>query len=497
VFLWSKYVGAVDEIGWDFVNRVLADKVSFSSFCSEMTRIYSSNHPASAPFMSKSTFVSWFFSWCAKMNIDFRDHIDPWCGHHPRSVAGDGTHIGLCFRRLDISPIEKADINEQRKPNHKRYDRVFLPYKAGVDDALVRKGRLHLQNTAKRYLSKENVQLINEDTKMEEDQNLLLVCPQDVRCKNFVSTFLVGNLPAEVKQSWAEVFLLLSSDAAISTVLPLRYHADVLTADPTVFNQFCPELGHAFEQSSKRGWGEMFNQFLLYLIDFINNLHRNDQVPTPALPIPNTYNPESGVAYYFSSSGNILRQLPTYVIKSASVNHDDLPCGDQHCQKQYGKVSVGGWSYLFLWFCPIHGHCYGYHVINGAEGRKDPFSSLVRYMPDPPREIFYDFACSLSEYCLNREPQFFDNTRFWHDVFHSVTHICGRNFKSRRLPTFTGYNTEICEQFNSFLQCIKFTGTHLSQSHFCFFVQFFIYIWNQRKTDAFQKKLDLALAGHD
>ena len=36
-----------------------------------------------------------------------------------------------------------------------------------------------------------------------------------------------------------------------------------------------------------------------------------------------------------------------------------------------------------------------------------------------------------------------------------------------------GINTEICEQFNGFLQCIKYTGSHLSQEHFMFFVQFF------------------------
>ena len=28
---------------------------------------------------------------------------------------------------------------------------------------------------------------------------------------------------------------------------------------------------------------------------------------------------------------------------------------------------------------------------------------------------------NISEYCLNREPQFFLQTRFWHDLFHNIT----------------------------------------------------------------------------
>lgn len=118
-------------------------------------------------------------------------------------------------------------------------------------------------------------------------------------------------------------------------------------------------------------------------------------------------------------------------------------------------------------------------------------------MAEPPKEVFYDFACSLSEYSLNREPSFFLQSRFWHDVFHGVAHKCGKNFKSRRIPNFNGYNTSICEQFNSFMGCIKYTGTHLSQSHFCFFVQFMIYIWNGRKTRVFQESVDLALDGYE
>ena len=112
-----------------------------------------------------------------------------------------------------------------------------------------------------------------------------------------------------------------------------------------------------------------------------------------------------------------------------------------------------------------------------------------------PEDIYYDFACQLSEYCLNREPELFKNTRFWHDLFHFIGHVCGINFKSGRVLGLEGVNTEICEQVNSFLQCIKYTGSHLSQEHFTFFVQFFLYLMNKEKTKTFHQQAALIVAG--
>ena len=101
---------------------------------------------------------------------------------------------------------------------------------------------------------------------------------------------------------------------------------------------------------------------------------------------------------------------------------------------------------MFVYFCPIHGHSYGFHLINGSEGRKDPFGALYKYKENMPKHLFYDFACQMSEYCLNREPQLFLHTKFWHDLFHSITHTCGDNFKSVCIEGMDGINTEICEQ---------------------------------------------------
>ena len=112
-----------------------------------------------------------------------------------------------------------------------------------------------------------------------------------------------------------------------------------------------------------------------------------------------------------------------------------------------------------------------------------------------PEHIYYDFACQLSEYCLNRGPELFKSTRFWHDLFHFIGHLCEINFKSGRILGQEGVNTEICEQVNSFLQCIKYTGSHLSQDHFTFFLQFFLYLMNKDKKRNFQKLAGIAIVG--
>ena len=238
----------------------------------------------------------------------------------------------------------------------------------------------------------------------------------------------------------------------------------------------------------------MLPPFFRYLIKKVKSIHYGDLNPTPVEEMEGTYDPRSGVAYYFTASGNQLRKMPQYE-KNLKDKRNKEPLQDQECKKIYPTVSHGGYSYIFLWFCPLHGHSDGFHLIDGAEGPKDVFSSLLKYKEDMPQELFYDNACHLSEYCLNHEPALFQDTRFWHDLFHAIAHLCGINFKLTRVEGFGGINTEICEQVNSYLQAIKYTGTHLSQEHFVFFLQFFLYLLNKDKTEHQRELANLAVAG--
>ena len=288
------------------------------------------------------------------------------------------------------------------------------------------------------------------------------------------------NFSAELKKKASKFLKLPLKREPVSSVIPYRYIADCITCLKsfmdgdyskflTIF-EFAPELAEFLHEAKPYSYFDDCCRFVQYLCNFVLKVHENDHDTDSASPILNSYNPESGCAYYFTEHGNKLRLLPGY-------SKDSKPKED--CRKKFIEPRSNNWSYLFLFFCPIHGHCYGYHIIDGAEGRKDPFSSIYCYMENAPAEIYYDFAFSLYEYSLNREPAFWRNTRFWHDIFHSYGHLCGDNYKSTRIRNLNHLDTSICEQFNPFVRCFKYMATHLTQSHFTFFLQFFIAIWNK------------------
>ena len=121
----------------------------------------------------------------------------------------------------------------------------------------------------------------------------------------------------------------------------------------------------------------------------------------------------------------------------------------------------------------------------------------MKFKEHPPKELFYDNACQCAEYGLNREPTFWREVRTWHDLFHSFGHKCGKVFRSTRVEGLrAGINTEICEQFNSFLQCVKYSAAKMTQEHFMLYMQFLVYMWNTKKTQNVQEMFQVAIGGN-
>ena len=509
IFFYSKQTCVGEEVGWDFVSKVMKSKTSFTAFCSEMTRIYQTNNIMAGPFMSTPTFVAWFFGWLAAFKIDFRkDQVDPWCKYNPKILACDGTHIGVSIKNMQLEkPVTRPDVDTVLKPRHKRYNRVLL------ED---RDAREHLRYLTKKRLGKkiDKKKLLTQQEEGTRSNALLMHVAEighDPLTK-VMEKFVQETMDPEILHCLTRVLYMISGDSCLSSAVPFPCHemlqycchniADFNT-DPRLqqalqdMRRYNVDISNLLKLSIQHDCTDVTVPFLDYLVLKIQDIHSDNRPAVPAQPIPGTYNPRSGTAYYFTPSGERLRDMPHYNISGNSKRkyYDDDPQVDEPCRKIYPEVSFGGFGYLFLWFCPIHGHCYGMHLIAGGEGRKDPFASLYKHIEKAPDHIFYDFACQLSEYCLNRDPEFFKNTRFWHDLFHSIGHVCGINFKSGRIEGLEGINTEICEQVNAFLQCVKYTASHLSQDHFMFFLQFFLYLMNKEKTSKFKKQATIAVAG--
>ena len=498
IFFYSQKTAVGDEVAWDFINSVLNSKTSFRGFCKEMTRKYRTNKIGAQPFLTGNTFISYFFGWLAAFKIDFRKEVDPHCGYSPRALACDGTHIGVSVRNMKlVDPVTFVDKEEIVKPLHKRGQRVLIQ-----DN----RARSHLKYLTRKYLGKLKA---NEELQFEE---YLISVVRDMNhpaLTSFIILFTDEHQDAATLQGMSPFVSLLACDAAMISALPFESHECLRTVIRSLttnrgygtrfaeVSSYSKEAGQFLTTCVENGCVPIGVSFIIYIIERIEKLHLQDRETPPVEEIQYSYDPRKGHAYYFTESGNQLRKMPYYDIQGSARDtvFDELPKVDAPCTKNFPGVSYGGYGYLFLWFCPMHGHSYGFHLISGGEGRKDPFSSLFKFCKQAPKEVFYDFACGLSEYCLNREPKFFLHTRFWHDLFHAFGHKCGINFKSSRISGLEGLNTEICEQVNSFLQCIKYTASHLSQEHFSFFLQFFLYLLNKDKT-ARQKELSsVAVAG--
>ncbi len=516
IFFNKQSSGVAVEVLWDFVEAVRRTKVSFTAFCNEMSNKYSSCHPMATRFMSRQTFIDVFFAWIVSFDLDFRAEIDPWCGHNPRKLAADGTHIGVSVKLANYTPINEPETGEVKQPRHKRFQRVFMPSPMAEPGKRLPQGHTtHSEiQQARKYLKNNCLNLFQKGVPVADEDELLeralfdrvIMSYGKHELTDFCRAFLNRELHADVTTAAAKLLILMLGDGALSAVFPCRFHwlftetfAALLAGQPISKNlremQKCAvEVADLLFAAKQHAQETVCVHFLRRLVEQVDELHQGDSNPS-ADPIAGTFDPTSGRCYYFTEHGCQLRKLPKYNVSGEGRTYDTKPSLDEPCEKNYPQVSYGGFGYMMFMFCPTHGHCYGFHLISGGEGRKDPFAALFMYMESPPTDFFYDFACQMSEYCLNREPGFFKWVRFWHDLFHSILHKCGFCFKSSRVCGMEGLNTEICEQFNSYLQCIKYTGSHLRQNLFVLMVQFFLYLYNKDKTAAYKKMAKVAIAG--
>ena len=511
IYRISELICVGEEICWDFIDMVSSMKCNFSAFCYLMNSSYK-RHSSAKKFMSVKTFIKVFFSWASNQQNDFREACN-WCGNSPKILACDGTKIGICATKASVEPVEKTNNEIPLKTEHKKNDRCFLSYPPN-DGSLSTKERTEEKSKiqeARAHLKFMMKNVGNISGRMEDHdltvrtEVLLAVFP--TQCKPLLTRILTQNLSMEQLASATRFFYMLSYEAPLRAFLPKP-----LLDATTVF------IESSFNYQNVNDYLQLAKKYNVYIHDFVNNfthqpnyamdedakkvldflcqkaisLHQNDIAPEAATPITHSYDPPKlGRAYYFNQSGTQIRESRKFEIDGAKTNDSS----QETCSKKYPQVAKKGSTFLFLWFCPLHGHCYGGHIVNGAEGRKDPACSLYTHLEVAPEIIYYDFACSLEEYCMNREAGYFKNTQFFYDIFHGYNHTCSKIYSSKKLQHLNSINSSICEQFNSYLQCIKSSAKQMSQEHFMFFLQYMIRLWNQKKKKSFLQKLKIALSG--
>ena len=493
IHILSRYTAAGDEIGWDYVNHVMNSAISFSGYCN----IVNARYPLGESFMSRQTFIDFIFSWMANFKTDFRE-VCQVCGPNPQVLACDGTKLGIFLKNSSVTPIESATTARSVQQQHSRSQRQFFHYsKESSSD--IKQAKHTAQQDLLFFVSKVLGKPHSGNCNRTEDQrkeHVLLHTP--ARCKDMMRMFLESVYHHDLMLALCPILKLFASYYPLSSLVNYRFLesvSDTLTSMDTlntsIIQQELPEMYRVLQAALAHEQTDSVVQCFKYVIDRIYEIHQHDPQPSPAA-ILEDYNPlEQGRAYYFTPHGGRVRDMPNYSCNDKNSTSE----GPTTCRKKFVDATKTGMTFLFLWFDPLHGHCYGFHVVPGSEGRKDPFSSAYLYMQQPPSEVFYDFSCQLEEYSLNREPGFWRNCRFFHDIFHGFSHKCPDVYSAKRIPLIhTRVNTEVCEQFNSFAQKIKYSARAMSQPHFMFFLQFFIHRWNLLKQQKIQQQRHVALS---
>lgn len=504
VFRLSSKTCAGYEIGWKFVSYAMScSKPTFSGFCSIYDDTYKLRGKVRG-FMSPPTFEKWFLAWASNLRRKFCDQ-QLCCGSSPRRVAGDGTKIGVSLEKAFVAPIESPpDESHEVLPTvMRRYDRTFIKYETLPDG----KNNGSEVKQVKEFIQRASDLIKNDDNvDIDEDALNLIDLNFPFPCQAVLMRFLRREMGRQEELACAVVMNLLCQDASVSSLIPIAaldkcfdYLTNIKETTTEDFveyiSEFTPEISQMLISSAFEGGNDVPKEDVLallkYIVERVEEIKSKSVQPGIASPIPQSYNPpKNGRAYYFEAEGRQIRQPRKFSIDKEKDRKDtvDDALSIGQCSKDYGIVnSKRGTTQLFLWFCPKHGDCYGFHIIPGAEGRKDPAASLYMYLERPPEYIFYDFACGLEEYGLNRESGYFLQSRMFHDVFHGYKHKCSSVFRYNRLEMAEKVNTEICEQFNSFLQSIKASSKKMKQQTFCFYVEFFIWLWNKRKYEKRQK----------
>ncbi|CAB4029387.1 Hypothetical predicted protein [Paramuricea clavata] len=166
-----------------------------------------------------------------------------------------------------------------------------------------------------------------------------------------------------------------------------------------------------------------------------------------------------------------LVQRGNYVLDSKKTKQGDCAKLARAKHKKHGTLIPG----IFCLLCP-HGICYGFEIMRDHESPNIPFTILRTRFPKAPELVIYDNSCRLHEYCLNRDPAFFKNTKFVVDKFHWKNHSgCCEGYNMKLYPTLTVHNSQAAEQCNSAIKPLASMVSYMEYQNFLLFSK--LYIW--------------------
>lgn len=197
----------------------------------------------------------------------------------------------------------------------------------------------------------------------------------------------------------------------------------------------------------------------------------------------------SSQAYYNGNQSGCCYSMPQIQHRPTypQLKHDKVPEGSNRgagCGKYYSQYKEQRLTGGIMCAQCTHSICYGFHCIPKGEGRNDVFSAMITRWPTPPKKVIYDFACALGPYCMTREPDFFADTTFCIDDFHSQGH--SKCSEACFLKTYSAVDARLARINSSAAECgnggihrIRKSVSYMGQGRAIVYTKVFISIWNR------------------
>jgi hypothetical protein len=170
-------------------------------------------------------------------------------------------------------------------------------------------------------------------------------------------------------------------------------------------------------------------------------------------PYPKNYS-DSNSEFLYPVDGDELMKTGVYFPNNPIIRtcaKTIINGSENTCTKNYQSAAKLGAGILLFW-CAKHRLCIGFLLLESAESCEYVYTTLVTRFKVIPKTIIYDNACNLSEYCMNRAPHLFMNSKFLVDAFHYGGHTnCSYSFNSGLHKSLYGISSVLHEQKNALL----------------------------------------------
>ncbi|XP_066271346.1 uncharacterized protein [Branchiostoma lanceolatum] len=430
------------------------------------------NNLSKTNLTSYNTFLYAYNSFERLLNIDWTTSFQcPTCRTQPEVVIMDGITLGF---RKDLIPELQDDVQHSDPPvinsGSRHQDRVVIkrdPTRvalrrfAGVGKAL----SLHECREMEREMcSSGHASLSNLVRRLRGGQRKDVVAPKTYR------DFLIQvsrNTPAcgttQVAGSGQDATRAIIKEIAEG----LNIKDSVNHGKLSMLQQTAPVISDVIDRVAPDGDVPAdVRAVLLDLVEKVMAPYQDGLSPDisdyPAVTQPDS--PNSLTYSFFPSQWR--RHGDGYF--TADVRNTRAKERTSDCRKEsrgHPTLTAG----VFTLYCQ-HAICYGFEVMLEPESPKYPFRILKSRFSTAPSVIIYDNACQLHSYCLNRDPGFFQNSRFFVDRLHFKNHKgCSKGYcldMYKASFDILTINSQINEQANSGLRRIEGQLSYMNPRNF-------------------------------